>query len=201
MEKKITAFECEEKENLYKLKRNIWITKNGIFHSTKKENLDKWKWNSLFSENGIVQIDKNGNSRKKVGLDFATAFQKKESLLQTPTSSGWHFSNRKLAIGKQKAHLKASQLWLKPSKWNPNICQQNAAPHSQFLIPTWPPTLSPSSTNHFPLPQYLLSAYFKFSSVLQQSSQHQFPIKKGMWPLQCQRLCLLTHLFDFLTLF
>ena len=64
--------------------------------------MDKWKWNSLFSENGIVQIDKNGNSQKKVGLDFATAFQKKESLLQTPTSSGWHFSNRKLAIGKQK---------------------------------------------------------------------------------------------------
>ena len=101
----------------------------------------------------------------------------------------------------KKAHLEASKVWLKPLKRKPNICQQNAAPHLQFLISTWPPQSLPPSKITFPCLNTLWVLILEFSSAPQQSSQHHFPLKKGMWPLQYQLLCLLTHIFDFLTLF
>lgn len=142
--------------------------------------MNKWKRFSLLSENGIVKINKMVISKK------GRLASKQWRQLQTPTSNGWHFSNRKLDISKQKAQPKASQLWLKHPKWNPNICQQKAASHLQFLMPTWPSRSLPPPETTFPCLKTIPVPVLKYSSVPQWSSYQQFPCTRGVWPSQYQ---------------
>ena len=96
MEKNYCFWMPENGKLVLSWKRYIWISKNGIFE---------------YTQNGLVYIDKNGNSRKKVGPDFATAFQKRKGcsgpqpqVADTSQIGSWPLLSKKSHQGRQPWH-------------------------------------------------------------------------------------------------